>query len=64
MSEKLLLDVPLAIQVQMEVNGRGLDIVMAKMILDIRDGIAGIEHINSPGVAETMNRINVLELFG
>ena len=33
------------------------------MILDIRDGMAGIEHIHCPRVTETVNRINRLETF-
>ena len=64
MPDKLFLDVAFSIQVQMEVDGRGLDVVMAQMILDIRDGVPGIKHINSPGVAETVNRINCPKPFG
>ena len=58
MSDKLFLYVPLAIQVQMEVDGRGLDVVMPQMVFNICDGMAGIEHIHSPRVAETVNRID------
>ena len=63
MSDKLLLYVALAIQVQMKVDGRGLDVVMPQVILNIRDGIAGIKHIHSAGMTETVNRINRLETF-
>ena len=64
MSDKLFLDVPFAIQVQMEIDGSGLYVVMAQVILNIRDGMAGIEHIHSAGMTETVNRINQLETFG
>ena len=42
----------------------GLDIVMSQMVLDVRDGMAAVEHINCPAVAKAMNRIDVLEPFG
>ena len=34
------------------------------MILNIRDGMAGIEHIHCAGMPETVNRIDQLETFG
>ena len=40
------LDVPPSIEIQMQIDGGGLDIVMAQMVLDVRDGMATIEHIN------------------
>ena len=64
MSDKLLLNVALTIQIEMEVDARGLYVVMAQVVFNIRDGMAGIEHIHSPGVTETVSRINCLETFG
>ena len=64
MSDKLLLNVAFAIQVQMEVYGSGLDVVMPQVVFNIRDGMAGIEHVHSAGMTETVNRINCLETFG
>ena len=64
MSDKLLLNVPLAIQVQMEIDCSGLYVVMAQVIFNIRDGMAGIKHIHSACMPETVNGINCLETFG
>ena len=47
MSDEASLNVPSAVEIQMEINGGGLDIVMSQVVLDVRDGIAAIEHIHS-----------------
>ena len=60
MSGKPSLDMPPFVQVQMKINGGRLDIVMAQMVLDVRDGMAAIEHVQSPAVAKTMDRIDIL----
>jgi hypothetical protein len=36
MPDEPLLDVPPAVEIQMKINGSGLDIVMAQMVLDVR----------------------------
>ena len=58
------LDVPPSIEIQMQIDGGGLDIVMAQMVLDVRDGMATIEHINCSRVTEASNGIDILEAFG
>jgi hypothetical protein len=63
MSDKLLLYVPFAIQVQMEVDGGGLDVVMAQVVFNVRYGMAGVEHIHSACMTEAVNRIDCLEPF-
>jgi hypothetical protein len=39
MPHKLPLNVPPAIQIQMQIDRGGLDVVMPQMILDVRNGI-------------------------
>ena len=58
------LDVPPSIEIQMQIAGGGLDIVMAQMVLDVRDGMATIEHINCSRVTKAANGIDILEAFG
>jgi len=36
---------------------------MAQMVLDVRDGMATIEHINCSRVTETMDGIDIFEAF-
>ena len=57
------LDVPPSIEIQMQIDGGGLDIVMAQMVLDVRDGMATIEHINCSRVTKASNGIDILEAF-
>ena len=47
----------------MQINGGGLDVVMAQAILDICYGLTLIEEIYCPGMPETMDRIDILETF-
>ena len=61
MSGKPLLDMTPFVQVQMKINGGRLDIVMAQMVLDVRDGMAAIEHIQSPAVTKAVHGIDILE---
>ena len=49
--------VPPSVEVQMQIDGGGLDIVMAQMVLDVRDGMATVVHVNCPGVAKAMDRM-------
>jgi len=63
MSDKSLLDMAPSVEVQMQINVGGLDIVMAQMVLDVRDGMATIVHVNCPAVTKAMDRIDVFETF-
>ena len=61
MSDKPPLDVAPSIQIQMQINCGGLDVVMAQVVFDIRDGMAFIEHVHSSAMTETMNGIDIVE---
>ena len=39
----------------------GLDIVMSQMVLDVRDGMATIVHVNGPAVTKAMDGIDVFK---
>ena len=52
MLDKLLLDVPPSIQIQMQIDRGGLEVVMTQMVFDIRNGMTVVEHINCSRVAE------------
>lgn len=54
---------PPAIQIQVKIDRCGLDVVMAQMILDVRNGIPIVEHVNGLTVTKTMDGINVLQPF-
>ena len=60
MSGKSSLDMAPFVQVQMKINGSGLDVVMTQVVLDVRDGMAAIEHVQSPAVAKTMDGMDIL----
>ena len=47
----------------MQVDGRGLDVVMPQVILNMGDGVSPIEHIHSPGVTKAVDRVNRFETF-
>ena len=48
----------------MQVDGRGLDVVMSQVIFDVGDGVSSIEHIHSPGMTKAVYGANSLETFG
>ena len=54
MPDKSPLDVAPSIQIQVKVDGGGLDAVMAQMDLDVRDGMAIMEHVHCPAVTEAV----------
>ena len=58
------LDIPSSIEIQMQIDGGRLDIVVAQMVFDVRDGMAAIEHINCSRVTEAPNGVDILEAFG
>ena len=60
MSDKPPLDVAPSIQIQMQINCGGLDVVMTQVVLNVRDGMAAIEHVQSPAVTKTMDGIDIL----
>ena len=64
MLDKPSLDVPPSIEIQMQIDGGGLDIVMAQMVLDVRDGMATIKHINCSRVTKAPNGVDIFEAFG
>ena len=61
MPDEPLLDVPPAVEIQMKINGSGLDIVMAQMVLDVRYGVTIVKHIHSSRVTEAMNGVDIVE---
>ena len=40
MPDKLLLNMPPSIQIQMQIDRGGLEVVMTQMVFDVRDGMA------------------------
>lgn len=52
---------PSAVDVQMEVNHGGLDVIMSQTIFYLGDVSAPVEQINGPRVTERMNRVDVDE---
>ena len=61
MPDETPLDVPPSIEIQMQVDSGRLDIVMAQMVLDVRDGMATVKHINCSRVTKASNGIDILE---
>jgi len=53
-----------SVEVQMQINLGGLDTVMAQVVLNIRDGMAAVEHVYCTAVTKAMDRIDVFEAFG
>jgi len=41
----------------MKIDSSGLDLIMSQMILYICNGPSLVEHVYSPGMAETVNRV-------
>ena len=63
MFDKLFLYLSAAVEIQMEVDGCGLDVFMAQVVSDICERVATQEHVDRPGVAEAVNGINRFEAF-
>lgn len=51
-----------SVEVRLEIDGRGLDIVVAQVIFDISDGGSPIEQTHSPGMTEIMFWLGVATL--
>ncbi len=63
MPDEASLDVAPSVEIQMEIDGGGLDIVVAQMVLNVRDGMATIEHINCSRVTKASDGIDVFKAF-
>ena len=61
--DKALLDVAPSVEVQMQINFGGLDIVMSQVVLDVGDGMATVVHVNCPAVTKAMDGIDVFQAF-
>ena len=64
MPNKSILDMAPSVEIQMQINLGGLDTVVAQMVLNIRDGMSAVEHVNCSAVTKTIDRIDVFETFG
>ena len=62
-SDKMFLYVPFSIEIQVQIDGSGLDVVMSQVIFDMGDGVSPIEHIHSPGMTKAVYGANSLETF-
>ena len=60
MFDELVLYLSAAVEIQMEVDGCGLDVVMAQAVSDICQGVATQEHFNCTGVTKAMDRVDML----
>ena len=63
MFDELVLYLPAAVEIQMEIDGCGLDVVMPEAVFDIRDGLPAAEHSCCTGVSEAMSRTDMLKSF-
>jgi hypothetical protein len=61
MPGKAFLDMTPFVQIQMKINGGGLDAVMAQMVFDVGDGMSAVQHVHCPAVTKGMHGIDVLE---
>ena len=59
--DKTALDVPSAVEIELEVGHGGLDVVMAQAVFDVCDGVAPVEQIHGPAVPEGVDRVDVLK---
>jgi hypothetical protein len=64
MPDKSILDMAPAVEIQMQINLGGLDTVMAQMVLNVRDGMAAVEHIYCTAATKAMDRLDVIQAFG
>ena len=45
----------------MQIDHSGVDIFMSQAVFDIGNGVAAAKHIDGPGVAEAVSRVEVLQ---
>lgn len=64
MFDELVLYLSAAVEIQMEVDGCGLDVVMSQAVSDICQGVAAQQHIHRTGMTKAMDRVDMLESFG
>jgi ATP-dependent protease ClpP protease subunit len=60
MFDELVLYLPAAVEIQMEINSCGLDVVMSQAVSDICQGVTPQQHINRTGMAKAMDRVDML----
>lgn len=60
MSDQLFLYMASSIEVQMQIDACGLQVIVSQTVSDMGDVLAPVEQIHSPGVAEGVDRIDVL----
>jgi GNAT superfamily N-acetyltransferase len=61
--DEAALDVASAVEIELEVDHGGLNVVMAQAVFDICDGLAPMEKIHGPAVPEGVDRVDVLKTF-
>ena len=61
MLDKASLYMPSAVDVEMEINHGGLDVIMSQTVFYLGDVPAPVEQINGPRMTERMNRVDVDE---
>jgi len=59
----MTLDVPSAVEIELEVGHGGLNVAMAQAVFDVRDGLPPVEQIHGPAVPEGVDRMDVLKAF-
>ena len=60
MFDELVLYLSAAVEIQMEVDGCRLDVVMSQAVSDICQGVVAQQHINRTGVTKAMDRVDML----
>ena len=63
MFDKFFLYLFAAVEIQMKIDGCGLDVVMAQVVSDICEAMAAQEHVDRPRVAEAVNGIYRFKAF-
>ena len=63
MFDELFLYLSAGIEIQLKVDGCGLDVVMAQVVSDVCEAMAAQEHVDRPRVAEAVNGIYRLKAF-
>jgi len=62
-ADKVSLDAPSAIEIQVEVRHGGLDVVMSQAVFDLGDVPAPVKHIHCAAVTKAVNGVDMLEPF-
>ena len=59
MPDKSILDVAPSVEIQMQINHGGLDVIMSQMVLNIRDRMAAVKHVYCAAVTKAVDRIDI-----